>query len=280
MFELPEVAPYRLGRPPLAQAVAQVRFPIQTRLATLAGVGPLQERLMERYPHLEPAQSPPAFQVQVRPDGVSGGRIPGAQQFVFSGDDGFAVYVTVDTVTLSAGGAAYQGASDFKERFKEILDVLGENARVTRCDRVAAKFLSMAQTPPVGQAGWSDYFRPEVIGWARREFLADKVTVNTTLSQTQLISEPSGSYSDFPGGVQAIIQTGLIPAGSGVGGIPPVPVELESYILDLDFFCEAPQPWVSDRIASQFEALHGQIDRFFHWSLTEKGKSDFEYEAG
>ena len=78
--------------------------------------------------------------------------------------------------------------------------------------------------------------------------------------------------------MQAIIRHGLVPAGSAIPGVPPVKIAHRSYLIELDVFCALAQPWDEDLLSRQFETMHAQIDRFFRWTLTESGESEFGLE--
>jgi len=52
-----------------------------------------------------------------------------------------------------------------------------------------------------------------------------------------------------------------------------------SYILDLDVFSEGNQPFNPTAIIEQFKALHIEIDRFFYWSMSDDGRSNFGLEV-
>ena len=146
MFDLPDVVPYRLTRAPLAQALAQVRYPLQARLGTLEGVALIQERLADRYPYLEPATAAGGIEVQFGPAGAQAALSSSASHSSSS-----RTMVTAsrfpDSATLSVGDA-YMGATDFRERFLELLTVLGSVGRISRCDRIAARYLTLATMPP------------------------------------------------------------------------------------------------------------------------------------
>ena len=102
--------------------------------------------------------------------------------------------------------------------------------------------------------------------------------IASSITQTELIARPSGRLSDFPADVAALVRHGLIPEGSTVNGMPAVPVRARSFVIDADVFCAAAQPWDGGRLERQFSALHGQIDRFFRWTLTVDGERYFGYE--
>ncbi len=56
MFGLDPAPRYRLTRPPLVEALGQVRFPVRAKLNTLDGVAPVQERLDEVFPYMNQQQ--------------------------------------------------------------------------------------------------------------------------------------------------------------------------------------------------------------------------------
>lgn len=56
MFRLDAAPRYRLARPPLNQALVQVRFPVRTVLATMEGIAPIQQYLGTLFPYLKQEQ--------------------------------------------------------------------------------------------------------------------------------------------------------------------------------------------------------------------------------
>lgn len=275
MFNLPDATTYELGRAPLAQALAQVRYPVQARLASLDGIAPIQDRLGERYPYLEPEQTT-TFQVQLGAPGAPQAAVnQGSTRFRFSDDAGFSVIIAPDMANLTAG-ANYQGSDDFKERFEELLGVLQDTLPMARCDRVAARYLNVAVLPLGDESAWSRWFRSEVTGWTGSGVVADGSRVQSALNQVQISAAPSGELAAFPGEVTALIRTGLVPGGSAIDGIPPVQVETPAYVIDLDLFTAQPQRWSHEDLTEQFGVLHNQIDRYFRWTLTPEGEAAFE----
>ena len=106
----------------------------------------------------------------------------------------------------------------------------------------------------------------------------DETVLETGLSQVSLRSPAAGSFTG-PVEIRANIQHGLVPAGSGIPGNPPITTSTRSYIISVDVFCEAAQPFHPAGLRNQFEELHSEIDAFFRWSLTEEGEEHFGYEA-
>jgi uncharacterized protein (TIGR04255 family) len=276
VFDLPPTARYQLTRAPLAQALAQVRYPLQARLGTLTGIASVQERLAARYPYLGQQQIQ-SVEVQFSPESAPAAAVGADVNFTFTSDDGHAIVVTPGSATLSAG-AQYQGVEDFAERFRELLTVLEETSKMPRCERLGVRYLTVATTPPGDARAWTRWFRPELVGWAGTELLTADSTVTSAINQVTFSTRPLGELAKFPVDVQAVIRHGLVPGGSALPGIPPVSVDQESYVLDSDVFVVAPQKWNVDTLSEQFSALHGQIDRFFRWTLTATGEEFFGLE--
>lgn len=277
MFRLPAVGRYRLIRAPLAQALAQVRFPLQARLGTLEGVAAVQDQLADRYPYLA-QQQVQSIELQFGPQGAPAAAVTGAgANFTFSADDGHAIVLAPDSATLTAG-TGYEGVENFSARLAQMLSVLEQALGLPRCDRLGVRYLTVASTPPGDPMAWSRWFRPEVVGWAGADVVNDDATVGSAITQVSLAGRPVGDVAGLPADVQALVRYGLAPAGSSVPGIPPIQIAQESFLMDLDMFVVVAQAWDVNSLTEQFEALHGQIDRFFRWSLTDTGADHFGLE--
>src|SRR5437868_2348553 len=102
VFELEPVARYRLERPPLVQAVGQVRYPIIARLQTLEGIAPVQNALNDLFPYMEQQQRQ-EVSLLVGPGAppFSGGQI--TNSWLFTDDVGWKLTVAPDAATLEIG---------------------------------------------------------------------------------------------------------------------------------------------------------------------------------
>ena len=278
MFNLESRGPYRLGRPPLAQALAQVRFPLVARLQTLEGIAPLQDRLTSRLPYMEQKQMT-EMAVMVGPGGASDPQVGTSTTWEFTDGEGTVLSLSAGIATLSAG-ANYPGRHEFGSLFGEVLETLAGEAHITRCDRVGARYLSIVESAPTGERLWTSWFRPEVTGWMGAGVLSDNAAVLNSLTQTALAASAAEALemSSLLGDVQGIIRHGLVQQGSVIPGVPPVTLETESFILDLDVFLISAQPFDPSSLVGEFRQLHSQLDRFFRWSLTEEGEQEFELE--
>jgi uncharacterized protein (TIGR04255 family) len=113
MFDLAPVDQYTLLRPPLAQALAQVRFPLLAKLQTFEGIAPLQDALAEEFPYMDNIIET-GFSIAI------GQAAPQSQQmssWQFKDDDDRLLLVNSNSMTLSLG-EQYAGFADFKDRFR------------------------------------------------------------------------------------------------------------------------------------------------------------------
>jgi uncharacterized protein (TIGR04255 family) len=265
-------ARFHLRDAPLAQALVQVKFPLLARLETLAGVSPLQDRLADLFPYMN-QQKVGELQVSVTPSGM----VPQSSTTTvteFSDDDGWRLSVAPGEATLTAG-SVYEGVQDLAVRFRATLVALHEDLGIRRCERLGTRFLNIVELAAGDEWAWTKWFRPEVCGWATKEALADDARLLTTITETRL-ARPS--TIDAPGDVQSVVRHGFVPAGTLIPTLMPAPMTQPSFILDLDVFVQAPQRFEPDTLLTQFSDMHGDIERFFYWALTDMGKQHFGLE--
>ncbi|MGW0145877.1 TIGR04255 family protein [Streptomyces sp. NPDC003333] len=272
MFDLPEPAPYRLARPPLVQALVQVRYPVVASLGTVAGIAPLQERLRERLPYMEQASSNMSVQL-----GPSGAMIePGPQDgWQFSDEDGHKLVLTPGVLNLVID-QRYKGVREFANLLSFCLSAISSAVPLARCNRLGVRYLSVAEPLPENEFSWIDWFRPEILGWISSPIL--NARLDAAVNRVQIKAEQEGEFENFPATAQGLVTTGWFPSGAVISGLPPVPVTSPSYVLDLDFFVEASQSFSVDGLVDQFRILHSQMDRFFYWSLSGEGAEHFGLE--
>lgn len=271
-----DAAKFTMERPPLAQALAQVRFPLIAHLQTLAGVAPLQDRLSKYFPYMERNQVQ-AIAFQLGPAGAAVSEPESQTSWELTDDDGWTLVLSAGSATLSVG-RAYTNSADFGSRFGAILTALAEVEQVRRCDRLGVRYLDLAATPPGDDHAWHRWFRGEVVGWPAAGILAPGTHVRSTITQTMVTCDTTGDFAGVPGDVQALIRHGFAPVGSVIPGFPQIELEQPSWLLDLDLFVASPQRFLPDTLVSQFGSLHNQIDRFFRWAMTPDGAQYFGLE--
>jgi uncharacterized protein (TIGR04255 family) len=263
---------YRMTAAPLVQALAQVNFPIVPKLQTVDGIAPLQEQLADLLPYMN-QQLIQQVELLVGPAGPAAGSAQSGTIYVFTDDDGWSLQVTTQSATLSADGASYRGVDDFRRRLQTVWAALREAAGVRRCDRLGVRYMDIIQ---LDGADWADWFRPEIVGLASPELSGDVLA--SSLTETRLRSDLGEAFAGQTGQIEGVIRHGVVPAGSLMQGIPPRPIGQPSFILDMDTFVAAAQPFQPQRLAEQFTELHANIDKVFHWAVTEVGRKQFGYE--
>jgi len=273
MLDVEESPRFTMTAAPLVQALAQVNFPIVATLQTLDGAAAVQHALNGRYPYL----SQNVIQHMSLMVGPAGPAAPQTAQQVVSeltGDDGWTLMLTVSTATLAVG-AEYGGVDDFAERFSEVCEALADVGGVARCDRLGVRYLDVIELDDATD-GWERWFRPEIVGLASPELT--RQALQSSLTETRLQQQPTGPFAALQSPVEGILRHGVVPAGSILAGVPPRPIERRAFILDMDTFIQSPQPLDEDALAEQYRALHGEIEKVFHWAVTPDGREHFGYE--
>lgn len=273
MLDLPSPPRYRMSAAPLAQALVQVKFPIITRLQTLDGAAAIQAALGNRYPYL--AQD--VIQEMSLMVGPAGPASPQTSQNVvheLTSDDGWTVTLTVSSATLSVG-EEYARVDEFAARFVELCTALAAAAEIGRCDRLGVRCLDVIEIEDAD--GWQNWFRTELVGVGSpglsRESLLSSIT------ETRLRKQPDGLFQTLRSPVEGILRHGVVPAGSTLAGVPPRAVQQRTFVFDMDTFVAAPQPFDPASLADQFRAFHAEIEKVFHWAVTDQGRVRFGYEA-
>jgi uncharacterized protein (TIGR04255 family) len=277
MFDLDPVPRYRLARPPLVQALGQIRYPIRATLQTLDGVVGLQQRLQDRFPYMSEDQIQ-QVSLLMGPGMPPAGGAQTSRAWRFTDDAGWTLLVAPDAATLSVG-PEYGDFDEFSARFGEIIAALHEAAQLPRCDRLGLRYIDVAPVSVPGEKqAWGDWFRPELTGWSAGPIVSESTRVVTSITQTQLLTGPPPEFAGLEYPVQGIIRHGYVPPHTMVPGLATPPVDAPAFLLDIDLYIEGHQPFEADALAHQITMLHDQIDRFFRWSLTPAGADHFGLE--
>jgi uncharacterized protein (TIGR04255 family) len=275
VLSVPDPPRFRMQRAPLVQALVQINFPVVARVETLSGVAPLQDALADLFPYMN-RNRVQQVSLMVGPAGPTTPESAESWINEFTDDEGWTLSVTSTSASLSVG-SEYAGVQDFASRFTAVSEALRDAVRVRRCDRIGVRYLDVVGTS-TAPSEWASWFRPEIVGLADPN-IAPQDHLIASITETRLRRPAEGIFawaSNTP--VQGIIRHGVVPAGSLLAGVPPRPVESPSFLLDMDMFMVAPQPFEPDALSRQFLELHTDIERIFHWTMTDSGKKQFGYE--
>ena len=276
MFRLAAAPRYRLARAPLNQALVEVQFPVQAGLATIEGVAPIQQQLATLLPYMR-QQQVQQVSMLIGPGAPANAEAQSTHTWRFEDDSGWTFVLAPNSATLSIG-PKYSEFREFSDRFRAVLGALSNSAGVSRADRLGVRYLNIAEIPPGDDHLWRRWFRPELTGWSGTDIVGDSQIV-TSLTQTQLAAAPVGELKGPPVDIQAVVRHGVIPANTIVPGMVPVQPQLPAYLIDLDIFVAAPQPFDPQELSRQITVFHDQIDRFFYWALTDDGRAYFGCEV-
>ncbi len=277
VFDLEPVSRYRLARPPLVQALGQVRYPVRARLQTLDGIAPVQERLLDLFPYMNQEQVQ-HLSLLVGPGAPPTSEAQTARTWRFTDDAGWSLIVAPDNATLSIG-PQYGSFEEFQTRFHAVVVALREEGAVPRCDRLGLRYVDIAETPPGNEGAWQTWFRPELTGWSASSVVGPDTRIITSITQTQLAARPVGELAGPPVDIQAIIRHGYIPPGTVVPGILAEQTSNGAFLIDTDLFIEGHQPFDADELTREVTMLHDQVDRFFRWALAPAGREYFGLES-
>jgi len=275
MFDLEPVTRYRLQRPPLVQALGQVRYPVRARLQTLEGIAPVQDELAEVFPYME-QQNVQQVSLTIGQGGPSS-KSQITQTWRFTDDNGWSLDVGPDTANLAIG-PEYGNFKEFESRFRSVVAALASNGGVNRCDRLGLRYVDFAPIPSANEHAWKEWFRPEITGWSATNLIRGDTRTETSLTQTQLAASPTDELAGPPVDIQATIRHGFVPANAMMPGVLPGQIDSPAFLLDVDLFVDGHQPFDATELTRQIGVLHDQIDRFFRWALAPGGEEYFGLE--
>jgi uncharacterized protein (TIGR04255 family) len=271
VLEIERPGPFVVDRPPLIQAIAQVQFPQIARFSTMAGVAPIQDALQDCFPYMHQVD----VQEITMSFGPAGANPQAASSKVtrFTADEGWTLELTAGTATLTAEPPAYTSSEIFAERLARVLQALADDPGMRRCDRIGVRYVNLV---PIldGTDDWFDWFQPELTGWTRPDLLTSDAELVATVTESRVNRHLGGSLA-WATAVESIVRHGLVPKASVLPLSQPRPLPHTSFLLDLDLFVSEPQIWETELLVNQYRALHAEIESFFYWSLTDRGKKEF-----
>lgn len=247
----------RLANAPLVRVLAQMRFP--GPLAVLLGEDPVARFAGafadEGYPLIERGQQ---VSLEISAQGVK--TLPGGSLWtLWSADRRWQVSLTPEFVTVSTG--SYTHRDDFLERVVRVVDVLSAALPVPGVSRVGYRYIN--RIPGLSQ----EEIRPLVREALDAGFAVPEGSAHLYGS----VSETTFSFdsTDSPTGVRdgLLARWGHLQPGFVLDPSVP-PVELASWVLDIDAFRHAEIEFDHDAVAEQVRDMSVRAYRFFRWAVT------------
>jgi len=151
----------------------------------------------------------------------------------------------------------YEDYEEFSQRLSTVVDALAKAIRVPLVERVGIRYVNRISDPRLVD-NLLAYVRPEVLGYS---------ALIAEFPEVRLVS--SANQAKYAVGDLALqVRTGVVPPGETVD--PSVrPLEVESWVMDLDAAAENVTPFDADGIVAQASKLSDVAYDFFKLVTTE-----------
>lgn len=237
-----------LSRAPLVRVIAQVRFPtiLAVRQPDRMMIG-LQEAIRADYPELRQEQShnirlEPGREPQIEPSVIwRFVDITGSWQAAIAPD-----FVALET-------EAYTDRGDFLVRFGKLLGTIEATLTPRIATRLGLRYIDRLRDSAVENIG--AMVRPEMLG------LAGPFQGRAMLVSGEALLEAA------EGRVRA--RWGLLPPGASFDPAAAAPIDVASWMLDLDMFREERREFMGAALLAEAEAFAKRIYTIFRWAVTD-----------
>ncbi len=251
-----------LARAPLELVIAQARFPLLASLSTLPFLAPFQEAIRAEYPILREEQ------IERRVGAGPNGRNEFAPAWSFhAADAAWRVVLTSDFLALET--RRYSSRSDFLARFGKLISALQQLLGTTTIQRLGVRYIDRIRGADLAHI--DELVRGE-FGGLLASPLRGQLHQSFGIHALELPQE----------GAQAVIRTGLVPAGQSLDPHAIEPIEEPSWLLDIDAFQHYPDGTMSLEASSlipRTRSLCERIYALFRWSVTDQFLSRFGANA-
>lgn len=237
-----------LGNAPLVRVIAQLRFPLVIGIEQRDFIAPFQEAISSKYPVLRQEQTQG---VVVSPTGVA--QVPAQTAWRFADVEGqWRASLTQGFVALET--TAYPGRADFLARLSEIVTALDKYIEPKLVDRLGLRYIDRISGEAVKDV--AQLVRSELLGIAG------------TLDSAHVVHAISESLIAFDG-AHLLARWGHLPGGTTIDPAAMEPIEVPSWILDIDMFSGESRPFSVDRVMNDAKRFAERIYTFFRWAVTE-----------
>lgn len=223
-----------LPRSPLAQVVAQVRFPPILAIHGPETVAGFQEALREAYPHLS--------KHQVHTIDLAVGPTPNVNQDVVwrladrERDPRWQVSLGAGFVSLATTG--YDSRRNFLGRLRAVVSAVEETFRPADTQRLGLRYIDRLTGDAVERI--NDLVRPEILGIMRPSGASSSALAGSiahVMTEAQFVARNDSRVQG---------RWGVLPPNATHDPDVLEPIADTSWVLDLDMFTSVPQPFTSE----------------------------------
>jgi uncharacterized protein (TIGR04255 family) len=240
-----------LPNAPLALVVAQVRFPIDSRLADEKTIGAIQDELRSEYPVLRQDRE---IQIDFSPEGP---RAEPQTVWRLGGVDDADWVISISRTFMSLSAKRYTSRADFLARWRRGLEALHSLVKPALADRLGVRYICRIDDPAaLGQI--PTFLRNEVVG-ALLVPLGDDVVRERALTET--------TYR-HPDGNMLLARWGTLEANV-VYDMSFAPAKGATFVLDLDVATGAPKVFSPGDLTDLARLFAERQYRFFRWAVTD-----------
>lgn len=247
---VPEVP---LPNAPLVFVVAQARFERIASIASEEFIAGFQEAIRSAYPRMRREQQ---ASVLIGPDGRLVTTEAGVAWRFDQHPERWQVALAPDSVAVST--SRYTSRTDFVARLATVLTAAQQQLGLRFCERLGVRYVDRVTDDHL-LTRIAELVRPEVMGPASIPLGVDAVhRVHSFSDATYRLPENAFLHARW----------GLLPEQATFD--PAVaPVDVPSWVLDLDAYSTGPEPFDASALTERAEAFCQRIYRFFRWTVTD-----------
>jgi uncharacterized protein (TIGR04255 family) len=257
----PELPRVRFVTPPVALVICQIRFEPILRISDPAFIAPLQEAVRDEFPTVSRVSG---IELAFGPEGLKADpTTSGAWSFASVGGD-WQLIIEHESLTLQS--RKHESYELLRERFTSILSTFVELMSPGARMRLALRYVNRIEfEDALNVSKWRELVRPELLGLAATNELADDGTIKHAFGQVRFAAEES----------QMIVRYGFMEEGTTTH--PEVePSGTPYFLLDLDHFDIRRFETIDlPEIKDQLDGFHEDIHGVFRWTITEEAARRF-----
>jgi len=238
-----------LPNAPLEIVLAQVRYPKILAISQAEKIIGFQEAIRDEYPNFTTDH---IQQISISED--QGSTSPLEKIWRFSSmDNSWRVSLSTNFVALET--SKYESRQDFCGRFSKIISSFESTFKPKIIQRVGVRYIDRIRSPEINEI--QDMIKRDILGVYLTEF-----GKNAEYSLTNVVSKVE------EGTLQA--RWGHLPANATFDPAALKPIDVESWIMDLDVFSQMNTAFSSEDCVNRVRAYATRAYAVFRWMIEDK----------